>query len=215
MKGSANNQAEIRQRLHKALQRLQEEGTTQAQVARCVGIASQYLSDVKTGRKPVTKLFALRLSACFGLDHEWLMQGGDLPALFFGLDLRPDSQSIVMELSVYDAPIFGDPSSHPNRTAARIDLAGPAAKRADRAQDPYLLRFAGKDPDGSLKRNDLILISQRVNRKAKIQVVRQRKDLVLARRTAQGTWQRVDDGQSLDAKAEAVGICLGIVWRQL
>jgi hypothetical protein len=173
------------------------------------------MSDVKTGRKPVTKLFALRLSACFGLDHEWLMQGGDPPSDFFGLDLRPESQFVVRGLSVFDAPVFGDPSSHSNSATSCIDLAGPAAQRADRAKDPYLLRFAGKDPAGGLKQNDLILISQRVNRKAKIQVVRQRKALVLARKAARGTWQRVDDGQSLGPKVEAVGICLGIVWRQL
>ena len=39
MQRSSNNQTEIRQRLHKALQRLHEEGKTQADVARCVGIA--------------------------------------------------------------------------------------------------------------------------------------------------------------------------------
>ena len=209
----SDNQAEVRQRLHTVLQRLQELGTTQAEVARCVGIASQYLSDVKAGRKPVTKLFALRLNACYGLDQQWLMQGGNPPPLFFGLDPGPDSRSLLIELSVFDQPICGDPGSHPHTGTETV--SGPAAQRADHAKEPYLLRFAGKDPQGGLRQNDLILISQRVNRKAKIQVVRQRQELVLARKTAQGTWQRVDDGQSLGRKVEVVGICLGIVWRQL
>jgi hypothetical protein len=213
MKGS-EDQAAIRMRLHDGLKRLEQLGTTQAEVARCLGIASQYLSDVKTGRKPVTKLFALRLRACYGLDDEWLMRGGDPPFHFFGLDLRPE-QLLGMNLSVFDAPIFGDPSLHPNEVKLRIDIAGPAIQHASRAKEPYLLRFVGKDPQGGLRQNDLILISQNVNRTAKIQVVRQQRDLVLARKIAQGTWQRVDSGQSLGRKVEAVGICLAIIWRQL
>jgi transcriptional regulator with XRE-family HTH domain len=212
MKGS-DNQAEIRQRLHTVLERLQELGISQAEVARCVGIASQYLSDVKAGRKRVTKLFALRLGACYEFDHKWLLQGGDPPAGFFGLEPPPDSH-LLLELSVFDRPICGDPGPHPDSTAT-VDVSGPAAQQADRAKDPYLLRFAGRDPDGGLRQNDLILISQKVSRKAKIQVVRQQQALVLARKTARGTWRRVDDGQSLGRKVEVVGNCLGIVWRQL
>jgi transcriptional regulator with XRE-family HTH domain len=214
MKGS-DDQAAIRKRLQEGLKRLQELGMTQAEVARCVGVASQYLSDVKSGRKPVTKLFALRLRACYGLDDKWLMRGGDPPAHFFELDLRPDLQMLLTELSVFDAPIIGDPESHPNEAKLRIDLAGPAAQHAYRAKEPYLLRFVGKDPEGGLRQNDLILISQNVNRTAKIQVVRQQTDLVLARKIAQGVWQRVDNGQSLRRKVEAVGSCVAIVWRQL
>jgi transcriptional regulator with XRE-family HTH domain len=209
----SDNQAEIRQRLHTVLERLQELGISQAEVARCVGIASQYLSDVKAGRKRVTKLFALRLGACYEFDHNWLLQGGDPPAGFFGLEPPPDSQSVV-ELSVFDELIIGDPGSHPNSTET-VDVSGPAFEHVDRAREPYLLRFAGRDPEGGLRRNDLILISQEVNRRARIQLVRQRQALVLARKTAQGTWQRVNGGQSLGRKVEVVGSCVGIVWRQL
>ncbi len=212
MKGS-DNQAEIRQRLHTVLERLQELGISQAEVARCVGIASQYLSDVKAGRKRVTKLFALRLGACYEFDHKWLLQGGDPPADFFGLDPQPRAH-LRLELSVFDRPICGDPGTHPDWTTT-VEISGPALEQADRAKDPYLLRFAGKDHAGELKQNDLILISQKVSRKAKIQVVRQRQALVLARKTAQGTWQHIDDGQSPDRKVEVVGSCVGIVWRQL
>jgi hypothetical protein len=213
MKGS-DEQAEIRERLHRVLHELRKGGTTQQEIASCIGVASQYFSDVKSGQKRITKLFALRLGACYGFDHEWLMRGGDPPALFFGLDPQAD-RNLLVELAVFDDPICGDPSSHPDWTPTTVDVAGTAAKQAERATDPYLLRFAGNDPEAGLRPNDLILISQKVNPRAKIHVIRRRADSVLARKTKNGTWQRVADGVSLGRKVKAVGHCVGIVWRQL
>jgi transcriptional regulator with XRE-family HTH domain len=213
MKGS-DDQAEIRERLNRVLQELRDRGTTQREIARCIGVASQYFSDVKSGQKRVTKLFALRLGACYGFDHEWLMRGGDPPALFFGLDPQSD-RNLHVELCVFDDPICGDPWSHPDWTPTTFDVSGVAAKQADRAQEPYILSFAGQDPEGELRPNDLIMISQKVSPKAKVHVVRRRHDLVLARKTNQGTWHRVPDGLALGRKVKAVGHCIGIVWRQL
>jgi transcriptional regulator with XRE-family HTH domain len=213
MKGS-DDQAEIRERLHRVLQELRDRGTTQQQIASCIGVASQYLSDVKSGQKRVTKLFALRLGACYGFDHEWLMRGGDPPPLFFGLDPQSD-RNLHVALCVFDDPISGDPWSRPRWTPTAVEVSGPAAQQADRAQEPYILSFAGRDPEGELRPNDLIMVSQKVNPHAKFHVVRKRDELVLARKTKNGIWRRVADGLALGRKVKAVGHCVGIVWRQL
>jgi len=207
----SENQAEIRERLLTVLQRLQELGTTQAEVARCVGIASQYLSDVKAGRKPVTKLFALRLGACYEFDHHWLLDGGDPAPQFFGLESPPVS---IWELKLFDAPICGDPESHPDWGGKIVALAGLALEHALRASKPYVLRVARSDGEGSVRANDLILISQKVRRKANIHLIQRQQDVFLARKTDRGTWQRVD-GRPLGRKVKVVGNCVGVVWRQL
>lgn len=48
---------------------------TQAQVADAVGISRTYLSQVKSGRKPVTPDTALAFEAALGYQAEWILHG--------------------------------------------------------------------------------------------------------------------------------------------
>jgi transcriptional regulator with XRE-family HTH domain len=208
-----DNQAQIRKRLLLALDKLRERGITQQEIATCVGIASQYLSDVKTGRKPVTKLFALRLGACYEFDRDWLMRGGDTPPQFQEPD-GPADLYVSVGVGVFHNAICGDPESHPDRMDS-IDLSGPAAEQAASAKDPYVLRFAGNDPNGALMPGDLLLISQQAKRTAAVHVIQSPHGLVLARKTKSGTWGSLADSRTLGRNVKAIGHCVGIVWRAL
>ena len=212
---TSDNQKAIRKRLQAVLKQLRERGMTQKEIARCVHLAPQYLSDVKTGRKPVTALFALRLGSCYDFDSNWLMQGGKPPDLLGGSDLNSNLTLTLIELNVFHAPISGDTGSHPDWDGTQITLSGAAAVRADCANRPYVLRFGGQDLDKRLRQSDLILISQEANDQAAIHVVRHLQDLCLARKVGATKWRSLDHDRPMSLEAAPVGHCLGIVWGAL
>jgi len=211
----SDQQRGIRKRLQALLQKLREQGTTQKEIANCEQLAPQYLSDVKAGRKPVTKLFAIRLGTCYGFDHNWLLHGGNPPEHLLEWGLNSDSPQLEFELSVFSAPIAGDFGLLANRDGTMIRLSGAAAQQADGAREPYVLRYAGTDHTGRLTAGDLILMTQEIDETARVQVVRHDGELCLARPIGRRKWRRVDDGKSLGPSAEPVGHCICIVWGPL
>jgi len=203
----------IRSRLQQVLERLVDQGTTQQAIAEVVGVPAQYLSDIKAGRKRVAELFARRLAEGYKFDYHWLMTEEGNPPQFLNRDIRASAPAPrPIHLPLFDHPIYGQPQTLTEWNGALVELSGAAAAQAWAASEPYIVRFGKNDTEGRLRQNDLVLVSQAVNQKAEIQVVRQRKQCFLARRTPDGTLRRLANGQSFGPPAEAVGHCVGIVW---
>jgi transcriptional regulator with XRE-family HTH domain len=60
-------------RLVELLKLLGEKGLNQSQIAKRVGTPTQYLSDVKHERRPMSELFARRLGEEFKVNFLWLL----------------------------------------------------------------------------------------------------------------------------------------------
>jgi len=60
-----------RQRLCSLLAGLKKKGINQQRFAESLGIASTYLSDLKYGRRPISKLFSYKLAELTGADAHW------------------------------------------------------------------------------------------------------------------------------------------------
>ena len=154
----------------------------------------------------MTELVARRLAPVLGVSMEWLMgTSSSEPAS----RLRA---AVGSRLPVFAHPIEGDPQAHPKWYGEFVEVAGAAAAQAVSAKLPYVLRFDNDDVQGRLQRSDLILISQAVNSKAAISVVRRGSKLFLARPNAGGSWTRVANGSVLAEASPIVGHCLGVIW---
>jgi len=209
-------QAGMCKRFILVLDKLVEQGTTQQEISQRVGVPAQYLSDVKKSRKPLSELFARRLAECYDFDYRWLLRReGNPPSFLKGEGHGAVSASMMVQLPAFDSPIYGEPRSHPEWDGTLVDISGAAAVQAQAAKAPYVLRFGKSDTQGNLHRDDLILISQDLNPKAKLHVVRHRGHCYLARKAADGTWRRIANNQPLPAQAHPVGYCVGLVWRVL
>lgn len=198
-------------RLTELLQKLADQGYTQQSIASQTGVPAQYLSDVKTGRRALSELYARRLADEFDLDYRWLM--GESPERGLpDLSGRGRSAGRSVWLPVFSDPVEGDPRAQPNWDGSSIEVCGAAATKVLLATEPYVLRFGASDHLGRLQRNDLVLISQAVSGAAKIQVLRQNRSRFLARRSAEGAWIRLATGKEVPDSAVPVGHCLGILW---
>ena len=203
------------QRLEKVLQLLSQQGHTQNQVAQRAGVPPSYLSDVKTGNRVLTELFARRLAEEFRLDYRWLLGDvGTMDSLELGQEVVGE-ESTSLWLPVFLHPIRGKPRGLPEWDGASVEVCGAAAARARTATEPYVLRFLVDDRLGRLKKHDLVLISQAINDLAEIQVVRMRRGMYLARKTPAGLWERLAEPEPIGEKVEVLGHALGIVWRSL
>jgi transcriptional regulator with XRE-family HTH domain len=200
------------QRLAELLHGLELQGVTQSQVARRTLVPRQYVSDVVNGRRPLTELFARRLGDEFNRNYQWLMGKEDSPVRV-ALP-SPASSSERVWIPLIDESIAGDPREHPRWNGACIDLSGPAAMRAARAIQPYVLQLPHGDREGRVSQGDLLLVSQVPAEQSELSVVRHEKDILLARKTA-AKWLRVDTGKPLSGDLQPVGHCLGIVWSAL
>jgi hypothetical protein len=202
------------QRLVNLLEKLSNQGVNQVQVASRTGIPTQYLSDIKHARRPMTELVARRIGGEFSINYKWLMGQSELM----------DSSESLSESSVttrfpgvpvFPHPIEGEPRSHKDWDGTMIELSGPAAGKLTTAQSPYILRFAHDDHAGRLHRGDLVLISQTSNPNAEIFVVRHRKKAFLTRKNNNGTWSRVANGVVLPESCPCIGYAVGIIWSSL
>jgi hypothetical protein len=213
---TSQDQEGIHSRLQEVLEWLSEQGATQQSIAEQVGVPAQYLSDTKLRRKRVSELFARRLAERYDFDYRWLTTGEGNPPQF--LHMRGGTSVPapgLMRLPLFDYPIYGEPQTLAEWTGAFVELAGAAAAQARAAKEPYIVRFRKNDTDGWLRQNDLVLVSQVVNKEAAIQVVRHRQQCFLARKAPDGTLQRIATGQAVGPPANVVGHCVGIVWRVL
>ena len=202
------------ERLCELLERLARQGISQQQVAVRAGIPPQYLSDIKNGRRPMTELVARRIGHEFQVNYEWLLGLSDT---FEPIAVRGATQpeSSGNWLPVFPHPITGNPQSHSKNDGTALQISGAAAAKLGLLKWPYILRFGADDHLNRLKRGDLILISQSSSDNAEIHVVECRRQLVLARRKSNGTWERLAKGERLPADTPVVGYCVGIVWSDL
>lgn len=86
---------------------------------------------------------------------------------------------------------------------------------AARGRQPYILRVEHHDPQGRIKRGDLLLVRQEPRSEAEFGVFKTQGRLVLARRQAPGRWQDFSTGQPLASDTEPVGVALAILWALL
>lgn len=203
------------QRLEKLLQVLAQKGLSQNQVAQRAGVPAPYLSDVKKGTRAMTELFARRLAEEFRSDYRWLLGDvGTMDSLELGQEVV-DEESTGLWLPVFLHPVRGRPRSLPEWDGASVEVCGAAAARARTATEPYVLRFLADDHAGRLRKHDLVLISQAVNDRAEIHVIRIRRGMYLARKNPSGHWERVAEAGPINDKVDVLGHGLGIVWGSL
>lgn len=203
------------QRLEKLLQLLSRKGHSQNQVAQRVGVPASYLSDVKSGGRPMSELFARRLAGEFRLDYRWLLGDvGTMESLELGQELA-NEESTSIWLPLFQHLVQGRPRSLPDWDGACVEVCGAAAARARTAVDPYVLHFVADDHGGRLRKHDLLLISQALDELAEIHVIRIRRGMYLARKSPAGQWERLAEPGPIRDKVEVVGHGLGIVWGPL
>jgi transcriptional regulator with XRE-family HTH domain len=194
------------------LDRLADQGLSQVDIAQSIGVAPQFLSDLKTGRRHLSELTARRLAAAFGVDHRSLMTtepGTSTPA-----SVRRIVAGSGDWLPVLPHPVECAPTAHPRWKGTYFHVPAIAGPALAKAVDPYVLRYANDDVTGRLHKGDCLLMSQRPNDKAEIVVIRSGNKCFLARRR-NAEWVRVADGQLLGSQDPVVGHCLGIVWSSL
>jgi transcriptional regulator with XRE-family HTH domain len=212
-------------RLGELVENLAGQGLTQQQIAGQAGIPSQYLSDIKRGRRHMTELVARRLGEQFGVNYQWLLGTSPTMAPTRAQAQPPESTmgstagstvgSTANWLPLFSQPIEGEPREHPAWDGTGLEVAGAAASKLSVATRPYILRFGHDDSRGRLRKGDFILISQASSPVAEISVVEYRKRLFLARAADDGIWQRVAQGEQMPPDCPIKGHCLGIVWSAL
>lgn len=204
-----------KQRVQKFLQDLETQGVPQREVAARTRVPTQYLSDVKHGRRPLTELFARRLNDEFGVDYLWLL--GRNPATRtprFRVGLNTSEPKRVW-LPVFPHPVEGDPQAQSVWDGTAVEVAGAPAAQAALARDPYVLRFGVDDRKSRLRTNDLVLISQAVNPDAEVQVLKLEGKAFLARDTPTG-WEPLSPRRTMSSgKPLVIGHALGILWGPL
>jgi transcriptional regulator with XRE-family HTH domain len=206
------SQAHPVQRLIELLDRLASQGMTQREVASRINVPSQYLSDLRHNRRPLTELFARRFGHEFGVNYEWLLGRAASPERpTLAMVNRPTSS---VWLPAFPHPVEGDPQSHPKWDGTFVEVSGAAVAKSALALQPYVLRFDHDDRQGRLKKGDLILCSQAPCETAEFHIVQCRTKCFLARRI-KGKWVRVATGGELQGKCEIAGHCLGVVWGPL
>jgi hypothetical protein len=194
------------------LRSLDQQGYSQAEIAAKVRIPAQYLSDLKHGRRPMTERIARRFGEAFHMNYQWLLAVSD------EFEVRSDFAGNAgggVWLPLFQHPIEGEPRTHPQWDGVGVQLAGVAASRVTLATNPYVLRFGRDDVEGRLQKGDLVLMSQDINPKAEIHVIRHRRRLFLARAGADGARIRVAGGKALESPVPIVGHCLGVIWSRL
>jgi transcriptional regulator with XRE-family HTH domain len=182
------------------------EGAQQA-VASRVGISTQYLSDLKQGRRPMTELVARRFAHEFGVNHEWLLGRSERR--------KPTLITEGKWLPLLPHPVVGDPREARTWDGSGMEVGSQVVARIAGEVWPYVLRFGHSDTQGRLQRGDLILVSQSSSPKAEIHVIRFRNIHYLARRHAKGYFSRVANGAQLPAECPVVGYCVAVIWSSL
>lgn len=201
----------IAARLIDLLEAAAARGVTQQQIAAASRLPSQYLSDLKYGRRPLTELAARRLADGLGVSYLWLLGVDESES---AADLR-GGRSSVLFLPVLSHPTEGEPRLSKAFQGRMIEISGPGAVEASRARLPYVLEFNNPDVLGRLRRKDLVLVCQSRRDDAEIQVVKHRSKLYLARCAEDGYWKRVANGSELPPDSPSVGHVVAVMWGRL
>jgi transcriptional regulator with XRE-family HTH domain len=199
-------------RFNDFLDELVEQGATQQEVARKLRVSAAYLSDCKKGRRSITELFARRLEHAYGRHHGWFL-GGERPSIF-GMIRTPEHADRVV-LPVFPRPIEGEPFADSRWAGFHIELCGVAAARALESLWPYILRLNHDDQRGRLQKGDLILVSQKPESRAEIQIVKHGHKMLLARPRVPSGWESLSKKRIGAGDVEIVGHCVAVVWAAL
>ncbi len=222
-KSAVQPNVEVQKRVRRVLQELADKGLAPRSIAARLEIPVQYLSDYKAARRTLSERIARRLGDEFGVNWKWLLGRRDTtpyPSRKDRIILRSEREK--NRLPIFADPIEGDPRLHSQWDGGSAEVGGAAREKVGQASQPYLLRFGADDCQQRLCRGDLILISQSVlpansgSEKA-IQVIRDGAGLCLARRLADGRWQRLESNNP-DALPECCtihGHAVGIAWGAL
>jgi transcriptional regulator with XRE-family HTH domain len=199
------------QRVNHLIALLAEKGLTQREIAERAGVPSQYLSDVKQGRRPLGELFARRLGEEFGIEYRWLLFGGGAS----GGSNEPsaasshDERCLVPLLAMLPG---GSPREAKGWDGSVIELFGLAAVAAQNARGPYVYRVQRNERTGRLRKGDLILVSQVVSDEPGFCVVRVSRRIVLAHTDQKQRTVDAYTGRRLPKDACVIGSCLALVW---
>jgi transcriptional regulator with XRE-family HTH domain len=208
-----NTDQERNVRLAQVLEQLAVRGVKQQAVAQELNIPTQYLSDLKHGRRPVSEQFARRFAEVFQIRAVWLLHGegaSEMP----NLAAAPAQTAGSCLLPVLSDPDQGEPRHSPYWDGSMITLSGAAAAAAERAKLPFVLRLGVDIPSGRLRKNDLVLCCQELRKDAAIQIVRTKGKAVLAQRDGKDRFKTCPAGNCISG-GEPVGYCIGIVWAPL
>jgi hypothetical protein len=200
-------------RLAQVLEQLAALGVKQREVALELNVPTQYLSDLRHGRRTLSKQFARRLADVYRVSAVWLLHGegtSDLP----NLAAAPVPTAGACLLPVLSAPDHGDPRHSLHWDGGLVSLSGAAAAAAERAKLPFVLRIGADIPSGRLKKNDLVLCSQEPRDDAGIIIVCAKAKAMLAQAAGKARYKTLAKGSSIPG-AEPIGYCIGIVWAQL
>ena len=198
-------------RLAELLESFRKQEISQLQIAARANLPPQYLSDIKTGRRPMTELVARRLSDAFDVNMQWLMgTSGSKDKLRIAEQALAGNDRVWLPLFPY--PIDGEPRTHPHWDGTSVEVAGPAIAKLLTATKPYVLRYGNDDIDGRIQKGDLLLISQSTVQNAELHVVKNRNKLFLARTTAEGIWKRAANGHELPNTCPINGHVVAVVW---
>ena len=200
-------------RLAQVLEQLAAHGVKQREMAFELHVPTQYLSDLKHGRRPISEQFARRFAETYRVSAAWLLHGEgarDLPD--FAVASAQTAGACL--LPVLSAPAQGDPRHSPHWDGSVLPISGAAAAAAERAKLPFVLRIGDDIPSGRLKRNDLVLCSQEPRVDAAMVIVRAKGKAVLAQVGGKDDFKTLSAGRPIP-DAEPIGYCVGVIWALL
>ena len=208
-----------RERLQRILNDLTNQGLTQAEIAGRLCVPPQYLSDMRNGHRTVSELFARRVSEEFSVDYEWILHGRGTGQKPVATPTGPADGRML--LPVLSAPCLGDPRISAAADGSLVEISGPAAVAAAQAQSPYLMRLGVNVHTLGLRKDDLLLMSQRdEGPEHKLVVVQPEKGgrgtekpLHLARRMSKGRYVSMASSRALRGNCGVVGCSVGVAWR--
>ena len=163
-------------RFRELLVKLAVKGVNQAEVGRRIGTGSQFVSDLKHGRRIMNELVARRLGEEFDFDYEFLL----------GRTSKMARPRVGDDVPVVSLLIEGDPRKSRRWDGSTLELTGPAAQLVANSTFPYALRCPVDDRNGRIRQGDVVLISQSASTTAEISVVNHNDELWLARRPQAG-----------------------------
>jgi transcriptional regulator with XRE-family HTH domain len=193
------------------LEQLSTEGLTQLQVALQARLPAQYLSDIQRGRRPMSELVARRIGEEFDVNFEWLLGTSDLVRTSKPAS-GPGHESSSLRLPLFPHPIEGEPREVSSWNGAFVETAGIVAAKAALAKQPYVLEFGNNDPEGRIRKGDLILISQVPKYDADLSVIRHRRKSFLVRPMHNGCWKRVATEDIFPPDTPVTGHVVAIIW---
>ena len=209
-------QADRAARFREFLTWAKQRGLSQTEVADRLGVPRQYVSNLKTGNRVLTELFARRAAEEFDLNHIWLLRGvGAMQRPSVASQPAAQSGADPLLLPLLSELVSGEPRRSPTWDGALVAITGPAVYLARDSAHPYVYRLAEDDSTGRLKHGDLVLVCHQGepnNLPSRLLVLEVCHRPTLAWRTDDGRWKSVQTGRTVSTTSKVIGHCLGMIW---